>query len=391
MSTRASAPELRAWYSYCPAFHAGNLDEGLGFIRNEMERRGATFAYFRSVREHDFYPHCIHNLDHLFRFGGCAPAIEVRADIRRTLLLGLQWLDEGPSLLVRAGEGIRSMQDLKGRRIGLSKSLNAIKVDWWRATEESGTERLLAQVGMTRRDVRIVDFPYADDWYDDPALLAPLASAADLWRSPDLKRHLSPRPLTAALASGVIDACYIPAAFVPAQQTEARFEVLGDSSPASDGTTPVASSPYALTVDATLAHCRPDLVVAFMKGLIRAGRLGNANRAAAAAILEASAFYPNREVARASIAAIDFVPNLSPGNLRSIKAAKDFLGSRGYIRNDVDVERWAAPSFAEAACRELAAEAGLEAGAPSAPRAASLEEAQRRAISGASVSSVRRG
>jgi len=65
------------------------------------------------------------------------------------------------------------MSDLKGKKIGLSKSLNAIKTDWWRIQEEQGIELMLRRNHMTRDDVEIVEFPPADDWYDVPEMVGP--------------------------------------------------------------------------------------------------------------------------------------------------------------------------------------------------------------------------
>jgi hypothetical protein len=50
---------------------------------------------------------------------------------------------------------------------------------------------------------------------------------------------------------------------------------------------------------------------------------------------------------------IDLVPNLSPQNLVSVEIGKDFMRSHGYIKNDFDVKKWAAPEFLEQAAKEL--------------------------------------
>ena len=47
------------------------------------------------------------------------------------------------------------------------------------------------------------------------------------------------------------------------------------------------------------------------------------------------------------------VPNLSAQNLVSVEIGKDFMLSHGYIKNDFDVQKWAAPEFLEQAAREL--------------------------------------
>ena len=47
------------------------------------------------------------------------------------------------------------------------------------------------------------------------------------------------------------------------------------------------------------------------------------------------------------------VPNLSPQNLAMVEIGKDFMLKHGYIKNDFDVEKWAAPEFLAQAAKEL--------------------------------------
>src|SRR6478609_7846829 len=68
--------------------------------------------------ENNWYPHYIHNLDNLIRFGGLYPPIHVHADLRRTVLLGATWVSEGGCMAVRASDKIFRMEDLKGKKIG---------------------------------------------------------------------------------------------------------------------------------------------------------------------------------------------------------------------------------------------------------------------------------
>jgi hypothetical protein len=53
---------------------------------------------------------------------------------------------------------------------------------------------------------------------------------------------------------------------------------------------------------------------------------------------------------------VEMVPNLSPQNLASIEIGKDFMLKHGYIKNNFDVAKWAAPEFLEQAVKELAQE-----------------------------------
>ena len=153
------------YYTNCPLISASNVDQELGWVKEEYAKIGVDYAYFRSRRENNWYPHYIHNLDNLIRFGGLFPPVQVMADIRRTRLLGATHAPrEGGCLMVRARDDIYRMSDLKGKKIGITKSLNTIKNDWWRIQEHQGILLMLRMNGMRERDVKLVDFPYPDDW-----------------------------------------------------------------------------------------------------------------------------------------------------------------------------------------------------------------------------------
>jgi ABC-type nitrate/sulfonate/bicarbonate transport system substrate-binding protein len=83
------------------------------------------------------------------------------------------------------------------------------------------------------------------------------------------------------------------------------------------------------------------------------GRWANEHKRAAAAILDKQTFYLDVDHTYRGIEHIDMVPNLSPQNLVSVEIGKDFMLSHGYIKNDFDVQKWAAPEFLEQAAKEL--------------------------------------
>jgi ABC-type nitrate/sulfonate/bicarbonate transport system substrate-binding protein len=343
------------YYTNCPLISASNVDQELGWTREEYKKIGVKYDYFRNTRENDFYPHYIHNLDNLIRFGGLFPPVQVHADIRRTRLLGVTHAPrEGGCMMVRSRDNIYRMKDLKGKKIGISKSMNKIKNDWWRIQEHQGIELMLMLNDMTMNDVQIVEFPYADDWYNDPKMLEPLYNPSDLWIQRDHKHDLAFRPLETALEKGVIDALYTQSG--PFQQlTEAtgKFKAIEDLSRYPDWTLQVANIPATITCTDVMAEQHPELAVAFMKGMIKVGRWANEHKRAAAAILDKQTYYLDAEHTYRGIEHMDLVPNLSPQNLVSVEIGKDFMLKNGYIKNDFDVHEWAAPQFLEQAAREL--------------------------------------
>ena len=344
------------YYTNCPLVSASNVDQELGWTKEEYKKIGITYLYLRARKENDWYPHYIHNLDNIIRFGGLFPPVHVHADIRRTVLLGVTHAPhEGGAMMVRSRDDIYTMAELKGKKIGLSRSQNKIKTDWWGIQEEQGIELMLRVNGMTRNDVEIVEFPYADDWYDNPAMMGPeMENPSELWLRRDHKHDLAFRPLEAALEKGLIDAMYIQSG--PLQQlSEAtgNFKAIEDLSRYPDWTLQVANIPAAITCTVEMAEKHPELAVTFLKGMIKAGRWANEHKHAAAAILDKQTFYLDVEHTYEGIKHIDMVPNLSLQNLRSVEIGKDFMLSHGYIKNDFDVFKWARPEFLEQAAREL--------------------------------------
>jgi len=343
------------YYTNCPLVSASNVDQELGWTREEYKKIGVKYAFLRSVRENDWYPHYIHNLDNLIRFGGLFPPIHVHADIRRTVLLGVTHAPhEGGCMMVRSREDIYRMVELKGKKIGLSKSLNKIKNDWWRIQEHQGIELMLRMNGMTMDDVQIVEFPYADDWYNDPKMLDPMENPSELWLKRDHKRDLAFRPLEMALEKGIVDAIYTQSKpFQHLQEATGKFKAIEDLSRYPDWTLQVANIPAPITCTDVMAEKHPELAVTFLKGMIKVGRWANEHKHAAAAILDKQTFYLDVEDTYEGIKHIDMVPNLSPQNLASVEIGKDFMLSHGYIKNDFDVKKWAAPKFLEKAAKEL--------------------------------------
>jgi ABC-type nitrate/sulfonate/bicarbonate transport system substrate-binding protein len=342
------------YYTNCPLVSASNVDQELGWTREEYKKIGVKYGFLRSRRENNWYPHYIHNMDNLIRFGGLTPPIHVHADIRRTRLLGMTHVYEGGCMMVRSRDDIYRIADLKGKKIGLSKSLNTIKMDWWRFQEEQGIELMLRLNGLSRKDVQIVEFPYPDDWYDKPEMLEPMENPSETWLKRDHKHDLAFRPLETALVNGVVDAIFTQSKVTQhLMEATGKLKAIEDLSRYPDWTLQVTNVPAVITCTDVMADEHPELVVAFLKGMIKVGRWANEHKHAAAAILDKQTFYLDVEDTYRGIKDIDMVPNLSAQNLVSVEIGKDFMLSHGYIKNNFDVHKWVAPEFLEQAAKEL--------------------------------------
>jgi ABC-type nitrate/sulfonate/bicarbonate transport system substrate-binding protein len=364
------------YYTNCPLVSPSNVDQEIGWVKEEFKKINIAYKFLRSTRENDWYPHYVHNLDNLMRYGGCFPAIHVQADVRRTRLIGTTHVYEGGCMLVRARDPIYRMKDLKGKKIGLSKSLNVIKADWWRIQEEQGIELMLMLNDMTRDDVEIVEFPYPDDWYDKPEMLTPMENPSELWLKRDHKHDLAFRPLETALLKGVVDAIYTQSTvFQHIQEQTGQIKAIENLANYPDWTLQGANVPATCTVSDVACEQHPELVVTLLKGLIKVGRWANEHKHAAAAILDKQTYYLDVEDTYRGIQNVDMVPSLSPYNLQAMQINKDFMLSHGYIEHDFDVFEWAAPEFLEKAAAELLEEEWKKRSMARLPQATSLEDA----------------
>jgi ABC-type nitrate/sulfonate/bicarbonate transport system substrate-binding protein len=355
MTSTISLDWNEVYYTNCPLVSASNIDQELGWTNEEYLKIGVKYAYFRSRPETDWYPHYIHNQENLIRFGGLFPPIHVHADYRRTWMLGLTHVPfEGGCLMVRAKDNLYRMSDLKGKKIGITKSLNTLKNDWWRIQEHQAILLMLQMNGMTEKDIKLVDFPYPDDWYDDPEMLVPMYNPSHWQLNRDHKHDLAFRPLETALLEGKVDAIYSQSkVFQHIQEATGELAAIEDLSKYPDWRLQVANIPAIITCTDLMAKEHPELVVAFMKGMIRAGRWANEHKRAAAAILNKQTYYLDEEDTYQGIKHVDMVPNLSAQNMAMVNIGKNFMLKHGYIKNDFDVNKWAAPEFLAQAGKEL--------------------------------------
>ncbi|MDN3641914.1 hypothetical protein QWY87_04335 [Lutimonas halocynthiae] len=336
----------QVWYTNCPMVSANNVDQELGWCRQEFKNMGIEYDYMRHTRDNDFYPHYRHNLKNLIRFGGLYPPIAVHADLSKTVLLGATWVYEGGCMAVRIDDKISQMKDLKGKKIGLSKSMNTLKNDWWRIQEHMGILSMLELNNMTKDDVEIVEFPYPDDWYNDPKMLAPMNNPTDLWAARDHKHDLAFRPLETALLEGKVDAIYTQSkVFQHLQEDTGKIKMIEDLSRYPDWTKQVANTPAIITCTKEMADKHPELVVAYMKAMVKVGHWANQHKPAASAILDHQTFYRDAQDTYRGIKDVDMVPSLNATNMKAIKIGKDFMLEHGYIKNDFDVDKWARPEF----------------------------------------------
>jgi ABC-type nitrate/sulfonate/bicarbonate transport system substrate-binding protein len=343
-----SSASLQAYYTICPVLVASNIAVEFGWLDEEFKRVGASATYLRSLAGNaGWLPHYRHSLNPLFRDGGAIPTIWAKADLTNTTLIATTATQSGGQIVVRADSELYSIDDLRGKRIGLTISANPERIDFSRAAAHFGLHQALKLGGLNLADVEIVNIAQAAD---TPAL-APAARPVELWSQLKAAGRDHGDPEVDALRDGRIDAIHSSLARTRKLVDSGEFKVILDLSTLPDWTLQIANGPYTNAVNTDFAQAHPEVIIAFLRASIRAGRWINAHRAAAAEIFPRVTFLPNARIAAQAIGERDFVPALSAQNLKGIEIKKNFLLAQGYIENDFEVKQWADDSYLQEALR----------------------------------------
>jgi ABC-type nitrate/sulfonate/bicarbonate transport system substrate-binding protein len=168
--TIATATQLDTlWYTRCPVPTALGIAVQQGWLEQALGARGVAVQSLRESNERAVREsHFDHSLQDSVRHGGNIPALWARAAGRGTRLIGLSWSDETQRILTLPGSGIRNLRDLKGRRFGLPKWVNA-QIDFARAQAIRGLENALRLDGLEVADVELVDYTIEQGQSDAPA------------------------------------------------------------------------------------------------------------------------------------------------------------------------------------------------------------------------------
>lgn len=341
-------------YTICPVLVASNVALELGWIAEELAKVGARATYLRSIAEPGIWrAHYDHDHPALFRDGGNSPAIHAHAEVRRTVLLGLTQAQPAGKILVRADSDIYRVGDLKGRRIGLYRSTNAEKIDHRRATSHRGILVTLAVHGLKLSDVAIVDVTDADAHDEGVA-----ATPAGIWAQGGwAARSEHPEVFTheaVALLEGRIDAIYdYSVGTAEILERTGLFRVIEDLDRHPDWTLRIANAPRTLAVSRDFARDNRDVVVAYLRAVLRAGHWINANPEVAAPIYLRTTVYRDVRAIADALRRYDLVHALSPQLLAGLAIEKRFLLDHGYLKTDFDIAEWADATYLEEAAATL--------------------------------------
>lgn len=263
------------------------------------------------------------------RNAGHAPAIWGRAKGVDSRVVALAWLEGTYPVVTLTSSGIRSVADLKGKRLGIFRSKDAL-FDLGYAGQLKTYTTTLGTAGLTLDDVKLV--PIEREKYD-PSVI----------RTKDSKRQAAleaNKDIAARLQRGDFDAVAVQSAAGIAALVSIRL--LDDTRNHPD---PLARvNPGVLRgvlVSGPLLRERRDLVVRALARLLQAADWAKAHpQDVAAKLAEGYDVYPESLTEKYENVSEGIQIDLSNERILALKAQKDFLLKHHLIENDFDVEPW---------------------------------------------------
>jgi ABC-type nitrate/sulfonate/bicarbonate transport system substrate-binding protein len=334
----ATASLDQLWFTRCPVPTATGLAYKLGWLTEAFASDGITLSTLQDApRELGLNRHHYdHQLPSLIREGGNVLAIPARAQGALTRLVGLTWIEEWQSILVRPNSGITEPKHLKGTRLGLPTFVDNPASDHVRATSIArsmslhGYKGALAFAGLSFDDVEFVEVEGGRGRRAARDGARSQAAVEGLW---DVQ----------ALADGKVDALYVKGASAVDAARKAGVAVGIDLDRLPDLRFRVNNgTPRPITVHQNLLDNHFDVVVRFLEETLRAADWAADNLDGVLDILQSETFGSRDAVAAAYRDGFhkSLHPDLSEERLRLFDQQKKFLWLHGFSDRDFSLEDW---------------------------------------------------
>ncbi len=330
--------EKEIWYTRCPVPTALGLAVRRGVLDEAIAPLGLKLASIQqSSSRATQTSHFTHTLADSIRHGGNTPAIFARSTGADTRIVALSWTPTPHPILALPRSGIRSVKDLKGKRLALSLRQNDA-IDFWRAAALRAYEAALATEGLTLADVELVDLPVERSYLDESRLISGanrLATGGDLQREEVF-----------ALIRGKVDAIYSQSAFAAEVASFTGAEVVYDVGLHPDRVEQANNAlPEAFTVSASLIEQEFEAVAAILAASILSAEWAKTHHREAVRIIASEQHVAEEtvEVAYGPELTRHLGIDLSPFRVEALGRRKDFLLRHGFITADFDLGTWVDP------------------------------------------------
>jgi ABC-type nitrate/sulfonate/bicarbonate transport system substrate-binding protein len=333
--------DKKIWYTRCPVPAASGVAFQLGWLSAAYVDEGITVEALQDASPDLARHHFDHELVGLFREGGNIPAIAARAAGAPTRLIGLTWIEEGQSIVVRPDSGLHTPLDLAGKRIAIPAATDSPATSFPRGMALHGFQQALQLAGLSLDDVVIIEVP----------------NAVSRLYGPREDRFRARSSAIEALLAGRVDAVYGKGSGFADQVAKDGLVVAVDLDALPDLRLRVNNgTPRPITVHERLLDERPDLVVSFLAASLRASDWASDHPVEVREILQEETFAEASGVNAAYGPNFhrNLHPSLSEERLELFAIQKQFLYAHGFLQHDFDLESWVARGPIEEAQSQVA-------------------------------------
>lgn len=318
-------------YTICPVGNASYIAVKKGWLAEGLTALGVTATRLQTLPQDRWAAHFTYREPALFREGGNIPPLWAKSRGAEPVLLGLTFLGWKQYILVRADSPIESVAQLRRRKLGVTVSPDYPPVDFWKATARRGFETALMAHGITNAEVQYVE------------LINRTYQAMGF----DRKSRPGERE-SAALLNGEVDAIFFTGTWVQALLETGKVRPIYEVSANPSLIWPISNDhPIVLTVSRPLAEEFPEVVVEYVKQLLKAAAWAETHRSEVEQIFAEQTFGTPAQVVAARPA--DFhlclAPELSEQGLLALESQQRFLYDHGVIDQIFSIEKWADDRF----------------------------------------------
>jgi ABC-type nitrate/sulfonate/bicarbonate transport system substrate-binding protein len=322
-----TAPVEKLWYTRCPVPTASGIAQHYRWLHAAFQPLNIELDSIRASQDKDVREsHFRHNLPGSFREGGNVPPIWTRSRGQNTAVVAITWVDEAQLILVHPDSPVRSVADLRGRKLGLVRNENVDLVDVLRAESLRGLLTALKIHGVERHEVQWTDIP-SQAW-----------ELREQTSSRETRRH----PLVEALLAGSVDAVFIKGASTAAALARGLRPIFNINEQQDPLLRVSAGSPRPVTVDRETLQRHPQLVARYLAVLLKTAAWAKQHPDEVVAAIAAETGVGAEAVRQAfgPKLHLSFEPQLSPTYLQGLRSQKDFLLAEGFIPVDFDFDAW---------------------------------------------------
>jgi ABC-type nitrate/sulfonate/bicarbonate transport system substrate-binding protein len=324
---RAQAADVidNVWVTRCPVPAASGVACAKGWMAEAFAQKGIGVKRVQELGLNLVASNPERQTRHLFREGGNIQALAARALGAPTRVIGLTWIDEHQSIMVRPDAHIFEPADLRGLRFALPAYARTRGESISRGMALHGIKSALALGGLTLEDVELVEIPAP------PVERASPQGMRRLWLGLEW------------LAAGRVDAVYVKGAAAAEAATRLHLDVGIDLDAFPSRLARVNNgTPRPIVVHQHMIDHHPELVETFLEQSLRAADWAASNVAELKTILTQETL--------ADIEAVDATyrnnfhrslhPDLDDERVEMLKIQAQFLWLHGFLESPVDVDSW---------------------------------------------------